>query len=61
MDCKISTFKTGQEFGADDFLPTLSYVMVLCNVPEVILEVEYMMELLESSWLTGEGTIFIVL
>ncbi|XP_052443420.1 ras and Rab interactor 2 [Carassius gibelio] len=47
--------KSGQEFGADDFLPVLSYVMVLCNMPEVSLEVEYMMELLESSWLTGEG------
>lgn len=47
--------KTGQEFGADDFLPALSYVMVLCNMPEILLEVEYMMELLESSWLTGEG------
>uniref|UniRef100_A0A673JC60 Ras and Rab interactor 1a n=1 Tax=Sinocyclocheilus rhinocerous TaxID=307959 RepID=A0A673JC60_9TELE len=48
--------KSGQEFGADDFLPALSYVMVLCNMPEISLEVEYMMELLESSWLTGEGT-----
>ncbi|XP_067280334.1 ras and Rab interactor 1 [Pseudorasbora parva] len=47
--------KSGQEFGADDFLPALSYVMVLCNMPEISLEVEYMMELLESSWLTGEG------
>ncbi|XP_051956461.1 ras and Rab interactor 2 [Xyrauchen texanus] len=47
--------KSGQEFGADDFLPALSYVMVLCNMPEICLEVEYMMELLESSWLTGEG------
>lgn len=47
--------KSGQEFGADDFLPALSYVMVLCNMPEILLEVEYMMELLESSWLTGEG------
>uniref|UniRef100_A0A8C2I0W9 Ras and Rab interactor 1a n=1 Tax=Cyprinus carpio TaxID=7962 RepID=A0A8C2I0W9_CYPCA len=47
--------KSGQEFGADDFLPALAYVMVLCNMPEISLEVEYMMELLESSWLTGEG------
>lgn len=47
--------KSGQEFGADDFLPALSYVMVLCNMPEISLEVEYMMELLEGSWLTGEG------
>ncbi|KAF5908923.1 ras and Rab interactor 2-like, partial [Clarias magur] len=46
---------TGQEFGADDFLPALSYVIVQCNMPELSLEVEYMMELLETSWLTGEG------
>lgn len=45
----------GQEFGADDFLPALSYVIVQCNMPELCLEVEYMMELLETSWLTGEG------
>jgi len=53
--CYLYFLKTGQEFGADDFLPALSYVMVLCNMPEISLEVEYMMELLESSWLTGEG------
>ncbi|XP_077089464.1 ras and Rab interactor 1 [Siphateles boraxobius] len=52
---KAMKSKAGQEFGADDFLPALSYVMVLCNMPEISLEVEYMMELLESSWLTGEG------
>uniref|UniRef100_A0A8C7KQ90 Ras and Rab interactor 2 n=1 Tax=Oncorhynchus kisutch TaxID=8019 RepID=A0A8C7KQ90_ONCKI len=45
----------GQEFGADDFLPALSYVLVQCNMPELSVEVEYMMELLESSWLKGEG------
>lgn len=48
-------YDTGQEFGADDFLPALSYVIVQCNMPELSLEVEYMMELLETSWLTGEG------
>uniref|UniRef100_A0A8C7KFT3 Ras and Rab interactor 2 n=1 Tax=Oncorhynchus kisutch TaxID=8019 RepID=A0A8C7KFT3_ONCKI len=46
---------SGQEFGADDFLPALSYVLVQCNMPELSVEVEYMMELLESSWLKGEG------
>ncbi|XP_037401959.1 ras and Rab interactor 2 isoform X2 [Pygocentrus nattereri] len=46
---------TAQEFGADDFLPALSYVIVQCNMPELFLEVEYMMELLETPWLTGEG------
>ncbi|KAL4648187.1 ras and Rab interactor 1 [Arapaima gigas] len=46
---------SAREFGADEFLPALSYVLVQCNVPELLLEVEYMMELLEPSWLTGEG------
>ncbi|KAL4658682.1 ras and Rab interactor 2-like [Arapaima gigas] len=45
----------GQEIGTKDFLPALSYVIVLCNMPELLLEVEYMMELLEPTWLTGEG------
>ncbi|XP_041750287.1 ras and Rab interactor 2-like [Coregonus clupeaformis] len=52
---KAMTDNSGQEFGADDFLPALSYVIVQCNMPELSVEVEYMMELLESSWLTGEG------
>ncbi|TWW63438.1 ras and Rab interactor 3 isoform X2 [Takifugu flavidus] len=45
----------GQEVSWDDFLPSLSYVIVECNRPHVLLEVEYMMELLEPSWLGGEG------
>ncbi|KAK7171120.1 hypothetical protein R3I94_001130 [Phoxinus phoxinus] len=44
-----------QEVGSEDFLPALSYVLVQCNVPQLLLETEYMMELLEPSWLTGEG------
>ncbi|XP_072573253.1 ras and Rab interactor 2 isoform X1 [Paramormyrops kingsleyae] len=44
-----------QGFGAEDFLPALSYVIVQCNMPELHVEVEYMMELLEPTWLTGEG------
>lgn len=39
----------------DDFLPSLSYVIVECNRPHILIEVEYMMELLEPSWLRGEG------
>ncbi|CDQ69846.1 unnamed protein product [Oncorhynchus mykiss] len=45
----------GQEVSSTDFLPALSYVIVMCNTPQILLEVEYMMELLEPSWLTGEG------
>ncbi|KAJ7996335.1 hypothetical protein DPEC_G00236030 [Dallia pectoralis] len=52
---KAMTENSGQEFGADDFLPALSYVLVQCDMPELMIEVEYMMELLEFSYLTGEG------
>ncbi|XP_035462230.2 ras and Rab interactor 2 [Scophthalmus maximus] len=45
----------GQEVSWDDFLPSLSYVLVECNRPHTLIEVEYMMELLEPSWLGGEG------
>ncbi|XP_076018744.1 ras and Rab interactor 2 [Genypterus blacodes] len=45
----------GQEVSWDDFLPSLSYVIVQCNRPHTLIEVEYMMELLAPSWLGGEG------
>uniref|UniRef100_A0A3Q3H1U7 Si:ch211-168d1.3 n=1 Tax=Labrus bergylta TaxID=56723 RepID=A0A3Q3H1U7_9LABR len=44
-----------KEVSWDDFLPSLSYVIVECNKPHILIEVEYMMELLEPSWLGGEG------
>ncbi|GLD58163.1 ras and Rab interactor 1 isoform X1, partial [Lates japonicus] len=44
----------GKEVSWDDFLPSLSYVIVECNRPHILIEVEYMMELLEPSWLGGE-------
>ncbi|KAG5844118.1 hypothetical protein ANANG_G00158110 [Anguilla anguilla] len=55
--CVYTAMKTdpGQEFGADEFLPALAYVIMQCNMPELLVEVEYMMELLEPVWLTGEG------
>ncbi|KAJ8266169.1 hypothetical protein GJAV_G00126730 [Gymnothorax javanicus] len=55
--CVYASMKAepGQEFGADEFLPALSYVLAQCNMPELLVEVEYMMELLEPTWLTGEG------
>lgn len=46
----------GLDVSWDDFLPSLSYVIVECNWPYILIEVEYMMELLEPSWLGGEGT-----
>ncbi|XP_019714112.1 ras and Rab interactor 2, partial [Hippocampus comes] len=45
----------GQEVSWDDFLPSLAYVLVESNWPRIPMEVEYMMELLEPSWLGGEG------
>lgn len=50
-----SSSDTGQEFGADDFLPVLSYFLVKVNEPKVLTDVIYMMELLEPAYLTGEG------
>uniref|UniRef100_A0A087XDF8 Si:ch211-168d1.3 n=1 Tax=Poecilia formosa TaxID=48698 RepID=A0A087XDF8_POEFO len=52
---KICPNQTGQDVSWDDFLPALSYVIVECNRPHLLVEVEYMMELLEPSWLGGEG------
>nr|XP_057922788.1 ras and Rab interactor 3 [Doryrhamphus excisus] len=45
----------GQEVSWEDFLPSLSYMIVDSNRPHILIEVEYMMELLEPSWLGGEG------
>ncbi|XP_032632140.1 ras and Rab interactor-like protein [Chelonoidis abingdonii] len=42
-------------YGADDFLPVLTYVLVKCDIVAVQLDVEYMMELLDPSQLQGEG------
>lgn len=46
---------TGEDAGADEFLPLLSLVLAHCDLPELLLEAEYMSELLEPSLLTGEG------
>uniref|UniRef100_G1R2E3 Ras and Rab interactor 1 n=1 Tax=Nomascus leucogenys TaxID=61853 RepID=G1R2E3_NOMLE len=45
----------GEGAGADEFLPLLSLVLAHCDLPELLLETEYMSELLEPSLLTGEG------
>lgn len=46
---------TGEGAGADEFLPLLSLVLAQCDLPELLLETEYMSELLEPTLLTGEG------
>lgn len=42
-------------YGADDFLPVLTYVLLGCDINFLQLDVEYMMELLDPSQLQGEG------
>ncbi|XP_056616556.1 ras and Rab interactor 2 [Triplophysa dalaica] len=46
---------SGRMYGADDFLPMLTYVMAQCDMPHLDNEIEYMMELLDPSLLNGEG------
>lgn len=42
-------------FGADDFLPMLTYVLVQCDMPQLDIEIMYMMELIDPPLLHGEG------
>ncbi|XP_038599174.1 ras and Rab interactor 2 [Tachyglossus aculeatus] len=46
---------SGRMYGADDFLPVLTYVVAQCDILELDTEIEYMMELLDPSLLHGEG------
>ncbi|XP_025057684.1 ras and Rab interactor 2 isoform X2 [Alligator sinensis] len=46
---------SGRMYGADDFLPVLTYVVAQCDMLELDTEIEYMMELLDPSLLHGEG------
>ncbi|KAM4584606.1 ras and Rab interactor 2-like isoform 1-T1 [Odontesthes bonariensis] len=46
---------SGRMYGADDFLPMLTYVVAQCDMPQLDTEIEYMMELLDPSLLQGEG------
>lgn len=45
-------------YGADDFLPMLTYVVAQCNMPRLDTDIQYMMELLDPSLLQGEGRFF---
>ncbi|XP_040826734.1 ras and Rab interactor 1 [Ochotona curzoniae] len=47
--------QAGEGAGAAEFLPLLSLVLAQCDLPELLLEAEYMSELLEPALLTGEG------
>ncbi|KAJ8365835.1 hypothetical protein SKAU_G00146660 [Synaphobranchus kaupii] len=46
---------SGRMYGADDFLPMLTYVLAQCDMPQLDAEILYMMELLDPSLLHGEG------
>ncbi|XP_018415048.1 PREDICTED: ras and Rab interactor 2 [Nanorana parkeri] len=46
---------SGRMYGADDFLPVLTYVIAQCDMLEFDTEIEYMMELLDPALLHGEG------
>ncbi|KAK1905849.1 Rab interactor 2 [Dissostichus eleginoides] len=46
---------SGRLYGADDFLPMLTYVLAQCDMPQLNNEILYMMELLDPSLLHGEG------
>ncbi|XP_035240270.1 ras and Rab interactor 3 [Anguilla anguilla] len=45
--------------GADDFLPVLMYVLVRCNIAALLLDVEYMMELMDPALQLGEGSYYL--
>ncbi|KAM4693103.1 ras and Rab interactor 2 [Discoglossus pictus] len=46
---------SGRMYGADDFLPVLTYVIAQCDMLDLDIEIEYMMELLDPALLHGEG------
>ncbi|NWS73028.1 RIN3 protein, partial [Crotophaga sulcirostris] len=50
---------TGKLYGADDFLPVLMYVLARSNLTEVLLNVEYMMELMDPALQLGEGSYYL--
>lgn len=51
----LCRFLPGRMYGADDFLPMLTYVLAQCDMPQLDTEIQYMMELLDPSLLQGEG------
>ncbi|XP_035011220.2 ras and Rab interactor 3 isoform X1 [Hippoglossus stenolepis] len=46
---------SGKLFGADDFLPCLTWVLLRSDVVTIQLDTDYMMELLDPTQLQGEG------
>uniref|UniRef100_A0A1A7Y0K1 Ras and Rab interactor 2 n=1 Tax=Iconisemion striatum TaxID=60296 RepID=A0A1A7Y0K1_9TELE len=52
---KVMEESSGRLYGADEFLPMLTYVLAQCDMPQLDSEIVYTMELLDPSLLTGEG------
>ncbi|KAG8126440.1 hypothetical protein E2320_021593, partial [Naja naja] len=50
----------GKPYGADDFLPVLMYVLARSDLTEMILNVEYMMELMDPALQLGEGSYYLI-
>uniref|UniRef100_A0A8C9W7E9 Ras and Rab interactor 3 n=1 Tax=Scleropages formosus TaxID=113540 RepID=A0A8C9W7E9_SCLFO len=50
----------GRTLGADDFLPVLMYVVAHCNIEALMLDVEYMMELMDPALQLGEGSYYLI-
>lgn len=62
--CKIiydamSVSCPGRAHGADDFLPVMMYVLARCNLADLQMDVEYMMELMDPSLTLGEGSYYL--
>ncbi|XP_058285475.1 ras and Rab interactor 3 isoform X3 [Hylobates moloch] len=49
----------GKPYGADDFLPVLMYVLARSNLTDMLLNVEYMMELMDPALQLGEGSYYL--
>ncbi|XP_073465934.1 ras and Rab interactor 3 isoform X3 [Aquarana catesbeiana] len=49
----------GKPHGADDFLPVLMYVLARCDLVALLLDVEYMMELMDPALQLGEGSYYL--
>nr|XP_056707812.1 ras and Rab interactor 3 [Euleptes europaea] len=50
----------GKPYGADDFLPVLMYVLARSDLTEMLLNVEYMMELMDPALQLGEGSYYLI-
>ncbi|KAI7804546.1 ras and Rab interactor 3 [Triplophysa rosa] len=62
--CKIiyesmSVGSQGKAHGVDDFLPVLMYVLARSNISALLLDVEYMMELMDPALQLGEGSYYL--